>query len=116
LKFDAESPTLAAPFIGAKTMVGRIALRNVAVAVIAAFVIYGEYLVWIKSPMSQIVAICDDFRALKDAIAAQRSRESFSVINEASAASLEPVRLIDKAVRACDGLPEAVDVEESNPR
>ena len=54
--------------------------------------------------------------SLKDAIAAQRSRESFSVINEASAASLEPVRLIDKAVRACDGLPEAVDVEESNPR
>ena len=102
--------------IGAKTMVLRIALRNVAVAVIAAFVIYGEYLVWIKSPMSQIVAICDDFRALKDAIAAQRSREPFSVINEASAASLEPVRLIDKAVRACDGLPEAVDVEESNPR
>jgi len=102
-------------------MVRRIALRNVAVAVVAAFVIYGEYLVWIKSPMSQIVAICDDFRALKDAVAAQRSRESCSrescsVINEASAASLEPARLIDKAVRACDGLPEAVDVEESNPR
>jgi hypothetical protein len=102
--------------IGAKTMMGRIALRNIAVAVIAAFVIYGEYLVWIKSPMSQIVAICDDFRALKDAVAAQRSRESFGVISEASAASLEPIRLIDKAVRACDGLSEAVDVEESNPR
>lgn len=89
-------------------------MRNLAVAMIAAFVIYGEYLVWIKSPMSQIVAICDDFRALNDAIAAQRRREPFSVINEASAASLEPIRLIDKAV--CDGLPEAVDVEESNPR
>jgi hypothetical protein len=97
-------------------MLRRIALRNVAVAAIAAFVIYGEYLVWIKSPMSQIVAICDDFRALKDAIAAQRGREPFSVISEASAASLEPVRLIDRAVRVCDGLPEAVDVEESNPR
>jgi hypothetical protein len=97
-------------------MLRRIALRNVAVAAIAAFVIYGEYLVWIKSPMSQIVAICDDFRALKEAIAAQRGREPFSVISEASAASLEPVRLIDRAVRVCDGLPEAVDVEESNPR
>jgi hypothetical protein len=116
MKCDAGTRRLAAPFIGAKTMVRRIALRNVAVAGIAAFVIYGEYLVWIKSPMSQIVAICDDFRALKDAITAQRSREPFSVINEASAANLEPVRLIDKAVRACDGLPEAIDVEESNPR
>jgi hypothetical protein len=111
-----EVGNVGGPLIGAETMVRRIALRNVAVGVIAAFVIYGEYLVWIKSPMSQIVAICDDFRALKEAIAAQRSREPFSVINEASAASLEPVRLIGKAVRACDGLPEAVDVEESNPR
>jgi len=98
-------------------MVRHVTLRNVAVGLIAAFVIYGEYLVWIKSPTSQIMAICDDFRALKDAVAAQRSREPFSVIGNASAASLEePVRLINKAVRACDGLPEAVDVEESNPR
>ena len=94
-------------------MLQRITLRNVAIAAIVAFVVYGEYVVWFKSPAAQISAICDEFRALKTAIV-ERSREPFRLIDEAAAA--EPVRLVNKAVRVCDGLPEAVDVKESTIR
>jgi hypothetical protein len=89
-------------------MLRLLTLRNLAIAAIVVFVAYGEYLVWIQWPMSQIAAICDDFRALKEAMA-KRGGEPFQLIDEASAA--EPVRLINRAVRACDG--EAVDVEDS---
>ena len=90
-------------------MLSRITLRHALIAAIAAFVIYAEYWVWLKSPMAQISAICDDFRALKEE-AAQRG-QSFSLIDGAVAADREPVRLIVKAVRACDGLPEGVEVD-----
>jgi hypothetical protein len=93
-------------------MLQRIPLRNVVIAAITAFVIYGEYLVWIKSPMAQISTICDNLRTLKEAAA--RNAEPFRLIDEASAANLEPLHLISQAVRACDG--EAIDVEDSNIR
>jgi len=66
--------------------------------------------IWIKSPLSQIAAICENFRSSKENVAAQCNREPFSRVDEASAATLEPLRLINKAVRACDG--EAFDVEK----
>jgi hypothetical protein len=91
----------------------RITLRNVAIAAVVAFVVYGEYIIWFKSPIAQVSAICDKFRTLKEAAAA-RGTEPFHLIDEASAAGFEPYRLIDKAVRACDG--EAIDVEDSNIR
>jgi hypothetical protein len=92
-------------------MLSRITLRHVGIAAIAAFVIYGEYLIWLKSPMAQISAICDDFRALKEEVA-QRGPDRFKLIDEASAAGVEPIRLIDKAVRACDGQrPEGFEIE-----
>jgi hypothetical protein len=94
---------------GADTMLRRISLRNVAIAAIAAFVIYGEYVVWLKSPIAQILSICDNLRTLKEAVA--RKAEPFRLVDEASAANLEPLHLISQAVRACDG--EAIDVEES---
>jgi hypothetical protein len=50
---------------------------------------------------------------LRDAAAAGNA-ESPPLIDEAAAAGFEPYRLIDKAVRACDG--EAIDVEDSNFR
>ena len=93
-------------------MLQRIPLRNIVIAAITAFVIYGEYLVWIKSPMAQISTICDNLRTLKEAAA--RNAEPFRLIDEASAATLESLHLISQAVRACDG--EAVDVEDSNIR
>ncbi len=93
-------------------MVPRITLRNVAIVAIVAFVVYGEYVVWLKTPMAQISAICDNLRALKEVTA--RNMEPFRLIDEASAANLEPLHLINQAVRACDG--EAIDVEESNLR
>jgi len=93
-------------------MVPRITLRNVAIVAIVGFVIYGEYVVWLKTPMAQISAICDNLRALKEVTA--RNMEPFRLIDEASAANLEPLHLINQAVRACDG--EAIDVEESNLR
>ena len=93
-------------------MMPRVTLRNVAIAAIAAFVIYGEYVVWLKSPIAQISIICDNLRTLKEAAA--RNAEPFRLIDEASAATLEPLHLINQAVRACDG--EAIDVEESNLR
>jgi len=83
-------------------------LRNVGIAAIVAFVAYAEYVVWIKSPTSQIAAICDSFRTLKESLGGQQARDRLNSIDPAAAA--EPVHLIDKAVRACDG--EAVDVEE----
>ncbi len=89
-----------------------VTLRNVAIAAIAIFVIYGEYVVWLKSPITQISAICDNLRTLKDSAA--RNAEPFRLIDEASAAYLEPLHLITQAVRACDG--EAIDVEDSNVR
>jgi hypothetical protein len=95
-------------------MLSRLTLRHALIAIVAACVIYGEYVVWLKSPMAQISAICDDFRALKETIA-QRDPGSFKLIDEAAAANLEPVRLINKAVRACDGLPDGVDVEGYKP-
>jgi hypothetical protein len=91
-------------------MLSRITLRHVGIALIAAFVIYGEYWMWLKSPMAKISAICDDFRNLKEA-AAQRGKEPFGLVGEASAASKEPIRLINEAVRACDGLPEGVEID-----
>jgi hypothetical protein len=91
-------------------MLARITMRHVMIAGIAAFVIYGEYLIWLGSPMAQISAICDDFRALREEVA-QRGRQSFGLIEGASAADREPVRLIDKAVRACDRLPEGVEID-----
>jgi len=90
-------------------MLPRVTLRNVAIAAIVAFVVYGEYVVWLKSPMAQISTICDNFRTLKEVTA--RNMEPFRLIDEASAANLEPLHLINQAVRACDG--EAIDVEES---
>jgi hypothetical protein len=103
---------LAALFVGVETMLRHITLRNVAIAAIATFVIYGEYVVWIKSPMAQISAICDNLRTLKEVAA--RNAEPFRLIDEASAANLDPLHLINQAVRACDG--EAIDVEDSNFR
>ena len=93
-------------------MLRHFTLRNVAIAAIATFVIYGEYVVWIKTPISQITTICDNLRTLK--VAAARNAEPFRLIDEASAATLEPLHLITQAVRACDG--EAIDVEDSNVR
>jgi hypothetical protein len=89
-----------------------ITLRNVAIAAIAAFVIYAEYTVWIKSPIAQVTAICDNLRALKEITA--RNAEPLRLIDEASAATLEPLHLVTQAVRACDG--EAIDIEDSNVR
>jgi hypothetical protein len=93
--------------------VPRITLRNVAILAIVALVAYGEYVIWFKSPIAQVSAICDRFRTLKEAAAAGGA-EPFHLVDEASAAGHEPYRLIDKAVRACDG--EAIDVEDSNLR
>lgn len=93
-------------------MLPRISLRSIAIAAIAAFVVYGEYMIWVASPMSQISAICDNLRTLKEA--ATRNAEPFRLIDEAAAANLEPLHLITQAVRACDG--EAIDVEESGVR
>jgi len=91
-------------------MLSRITLRHVIIGVIATFVIYAEYVVWIKSPISQVTAICDNLRALKEVTA--RNAEPLRLIDEASAETLEPLHLISQAVRACDG--EAIDVEDSN--
>jgi hypothetical protein len=91
----------------------RITLRNVAIAAVVAFVAYGEYVIWFKSPIAQVSSICDKFRTLKEA-AATRGTEPFRLIDEASAGGYEPYRLIDNAVRACDG--EAIDVEDSSLR
>jgi hypothetical protein len=93
-------------------MLPHVTLQKVAFAAIAAFVIYAEYLVWIKSPMAQISSICDHLRTLQ--VAAARNAEPFRLVDEASAATLEPLHLLTQAVRACDG--EAVDVEESYVR
>lgn len=93
-------------------MLQRLTLRNIAIAAIVAFVCYGEYVVWIKSPMAQISAICDNLRSLKKA--ETRNTEPFRLIDEASAATLEPLHLITQAVRACDG--EAIDIESSDIR
>jgi hypothetical protein len=79
-----------------ETMLRRITLRHVMIAVIVAFVAYAEYVLWIKSPN------------------ALRSAELFDVTDQASAAGYEPLHLIDKAVRACDG--ESIDVEDSGFR
>jgi hypothetical protein len=91
----------------------RITLRNVAILAIVAFVAYGEYVIWFKSPIAQVSAICDRFRTLKEAAVAGNA-ETFDLVGEATAAGYEPYRLIDKAVRACDG--EAIDVEDSGLR
>jgi len=64
-------------------MLRHFTLRNVAIAAIATFVIYGEYVVWIKTPISQITTICDNLRTLK--VAAARNAEPFRLIDEASA-------------------------------
>ena len=93
-------------------MLRHVTLRNVAIAGIAAFVIYAEYVVWIKSPIAQVTVICDNLRALK--VAAARNAEHFRLIDDASAATLEPLHLITQAVRACDG--EAIDIEDSSLR
>jgi hypothetical protein len=90
----------------------RLTLRHVAIAAIVAFVCYGEYVVWVQSPIAQVSAICDNLRSLQKA--EKRNTEPFRLIDEASAATLEPLRLINQAVRACDG--EAIDVEDSNVR
>ncbi len=87
-------------------------MRNVAIAAIAMFVIYGEYAVWLKSPIAQVSAICDNLRTLKETAAC--NAEPFRLIDEASAAYLEPLHLITQAVRACDV--EAIDIEDSNVR
>jgi len=92
-------------------MLRPIALHAVVVSAIAAFVVYGEYLVWFQAPMSQIAAICDDFRALENGIAAQGTGEPFHLIDEASEGR-RPARLVERAVRACDGLPALMS---SNP-
>jgi hypothetical protein len=92
--------------------VPRITLRNVAILAIVAFVGYGEYVIWFKSPIAQVSAICDRFRTLKEVAAG--NADSINVVGEATAAGYEPYRLIDKAVRACDG--EAIDVEDSSLR
>ncbi len=88
------------------------ALRNVAIAGVATFVVYAEYVVWIKSPIAQVTTICDNLRALKEVTA--RNVEPLRLIDEASAATLEPLHLITQAARACDG--EAIDIEDSNVR
>ncbi len=95
-------------------MMPRVTPRHIVIVLIAAVVIYGEYVVWFKSPIAQISAICDEFRALRDAMAGPDS--GFRLIEEASAADFESARLINKAVRACDGPQEGVDVEESKVR
>jgi hypothetical protein len=89
--------------------VPRLTLRNVGILAIIGLVGYGEYVIWFKSPIAEVAAICDKFRNLREA-----GRMHFHVVEEASAAGYEPYRLIDQAVRACDG--EAIDVEDSNPR
>jgi hypothetical protein len=71
-------------------MLRHLTLRNVAIAWIATFVVYAEYVVWIKSPMAQVTAICDNLRAWKEVTA--RNRELLRLIDEASAATLEPPR------------------------
>jgi hypothetical protein len=91
----------------------RVTLRNVAIAAIVVFVAYGEYVIWFRSPIAQVSAICDRFRTLRDAATAGGTGPP-PLIDEAAAAGFEPYRLIDKAVRACDG--EAIDVEDSNIR
>jgi hypothetical protein len=93
-------------------MLRHITLHNVAIAGIVAFVVYAEYAVWIKSPIAQVTAICDSLRALKGVT--ERNIEPLQLIDEASAATLEPLHLITQAVRACDG--EAIDIEDSNVR
>jgi hypothetical protein len=93
-------------------MLQRLTLRNIAIAAIVAFVCYSEYVVWVKSPMTQITTICDNLRSLKEV--EMRNTAPLRLIDEASAATLEPLRLITQAVRACDG--EAVDVEDANVR
>jgi hypothetical protein len=96
-----------------ETMLSRITLRHLMIAVIVAFVAYAEYVVWIKSPNAQVSAICDKFRNLKESTAV-RGADLFDVTDQASAAGYEPLHLIEKAVRACDG--EAIDVEDSSFR
>jgi hypothetical protein len=91
----------------------RVTLRNLAILAIVAFVAYGEYIIWFKSPIAQVSAICDRFRSLKEAAAAGKPRP-FHLVDEVSAAAYDPYRLIDEAVRACDG--EAIDVEDSSLR
>jgi hypothetical protein len=98
--------------VGGGNDAGHFTLRNVAIAAIATFVVYAEYVVWIKSPTAQVTTICDNLRALKEVTA--RNIEPPRVIDEASAATLEPWHLIAQAVRACDG--EAIDIEDSNVR
>ena len=93
-------------------MLSRITLRRIIIAAIAAFVIYAEYVVWIKSPIAQVTAICDNLRSLKDVT--MRNTEPLRLIDEASAETLEPLHLISQAVRACDG--EAIDIEDSRIR
>ena len=93
-------------------MLSRITPRHLIIAAIVAFVFYAEYVVWIKSPISQVTAICDNLRALKEVTA--RNVEPLRLIDEASAETLEPLHLITQAVRACDG--EAVDIEDANVR
>jgi len=44
---------------------------RVAIAAVVAFVAYGEYIIWFKSPIAQVSAICDKFRTLKEAAAAR---------------------------------------------
>jgi hypothetical protein len=96
--------------VGLETvMLRRITSRHLVIAAIAAFVVYGEYVIWFKSPIAQISAICENFRNLKETVAGRGPE--IHLIDEAVA---EPLRLIDKAVRACDG--EAIDVEDSNAR
>jgi hypothetical protein len=97
---------------GGETMLSRITLHHAMIAVIVAFVAYGEYAVWVKSPIAQISSICDNLRSLRESAA--RNAEPFRLVDEASAATLEPLHLINQAVRACDG--EAIDVEDSNLR
>jgi hypothetical protein len=93
-------------------MLQRLTLRNIALGAIVAFVCYGEYMVWVKSPMAQVSAICDNLRSLQKI--EMRNTEPFKLIDEASAATLEPLHLITQAVRACDG--EAIDIEASDIR
>jgi hypothetical protein len=69
-------------------MLGHFTLRSVAIAAIATFVVYPEYVVWIKSPTT----ICDNLRALKEVTA--RNIEPLRLIDEASAATLGPWLLI----------------------
>jgi hypothetical protein len=51
-------------------------------------------------------------RELKEVTA--RNVEPLRLIDEASAATLEPWHLIAQAVRACDG--EAIDIEDADVR